>query len=175
MRYLPALVLDAVLVLVFAVIGRASHDEDPLGFLLTAWPFLVALLVGHAVAALLPARPRRPWSPAWGAVVWLVTVVGGLLLRVASGDTAQVPFIIVATLVLAVFLVGWRLVAALVRRRGARAREAGSTDAPERDPQDAVQADEQDAEQVEEPDAVRGDEPSREPGEGGEPDGRPVV
>lgn len=121
MRYLPALVLDAVLVLVFAVTGRASHDEDPLGFLQTVWPFLVALLVGHLVAALLPSRPRRLWSPVWGAVVWLVTVTGGLLLRVATGDTAQLPFIIVATLVLGVFLVGWRIAAAIVRQRGARA------------------------------------------------------
>jgi hypothetical protein len=119
MRYLPAVIVDVVLVLIFAVIGRASHQEDPAGFLLTAWPFLVALLIGHALAALLPGRPRQPWSVAWGAVVWLVTVVGGLLLRVATGDTAQVPFIIVATLTLGVFLVGWRAGAALLRRRRA--------------------------------------------------------
>lgn len=129
MRFVPALVLDAVLVLIFAVIGRASHDEDPGGFLLTAWPFIVALLVGHLVAALLPGRPRRPWSLAWGAVVWAVTVVGGMLLRVASGDTAQVAFIIVATIVLGVFLVGWRAVAALLRRRAARGRQSGGADA----------------------------------------------
>lgn len=117
MRYLPALILDAILVLVFAAIGRASHSEDPAGFLLTAWPFLVALLAGHAVAALLPSRPRRPWSLVWGVVVWIVTVAGGMLLRVLSGDTAEVPFIIVATLTLGVFLVGWRAVTALLRRR----------------------------------------------------------
>ncbi len=117
MRYLPAVIVDVVLVLVFAVIGRASHDEGPAGFLLTAWPFLVALLVGHAIAALLPSRPRRPWSVAWGAVVWVVTVAGGMLLRLATGDTAQVPFIIVATLTLGVLLVGWRAAAALLRRR----------------------------------------------------------
>ena len=117
MRYLPAVVVDVVLVLIFAAIGRASHDENPAGFLLTAWPFLIALLVGHALAALLPGRPRRPWSLLWGAVVWIVTVVGGMLIRVLSGDTAEVPFIIVATLVLGAFLVGWRAIAALVRRR----------------------------------------------------------
>lgn len=121
MRYLPALVVDVVLVLIFAVIGRASHAEDPVGFLLTAWPFLVALVVGHLVAALVPLRPRRPWSLGWGVIVWVVTVAGGMLLRIATGDTAQIPFIIVATLVVGVFLLGWRLIALLVRRyRGPR-------------------------------------------------------
>ncbi|MCV0336440.1 DUF3054 domain-containing protein [Microbacterium sp.] len=117
MRYLPAVVVDVVLVLIFAAIGRASHDENPAGFLLTAWPFLIALLVGHLLAALLPGRPRRPWSLPWGAVVWVVTVAGGMLIRVLSGDTAELPFIIVATLVLGAFLVGWRAIAALLRRR----------------------------------------------------------
>lgn len=116
MRYLPAFVIDAVLVLVFAAIGRASHNEDPLAFLVTAWPFLVALVVGHALAWLVPARPRRPWSLGWGAIVWIVTVAGGMLLRVATGDTAETPFIIVASLVVGVFLLGWRLIALLVRR-----------------------------------------------------------
>lgn len=122
MRYLPAFIVDLVLVLVFAVIGRASHGEDPIGFLITAWPFLIALLVGHALAALVPMRPRRPWSLGWGAVAWIVTVAGGMLLRVATGDTAETPFIVVATLVLGAFLLGWRLAALLIRRyRGPRA------------------------------------------------------
>ncbi len=36
--------LDLVLVLVFAIIGRASHGEalTPVGILVTGWPFLVA-------------------------------------------------------------------------------------------------------------------------------------
>jgi hypothetical protein len=116
MRYLPALLVDAVLVLIFAVIGRASHGEDPIGFLLTAWPFLVALIIGHALAALVPMRPRRPWSLGWGVIAWVITVAGGMLLRIATGDTAETPFIIVASIVLAVFLLGWRLIALLVRR-----------------------------------------------------------
>ncbi len=128
MRFLPAVIVDALFVLIFAAIGRASHQEDPAGFLLTAWPFLVALVIGHLVAALLPGRPRRPWSLMWGAVVWVVTVAGGMLVRVAAGDTAEVPFIIVATIVLGVFLVGWRAAAALVRRlRGSQS--AGDADA----------------------------------------------
>lgn len=131
MRYLPALVVDAVLVLIFAAIGRASHNEDPLGFLLTAWPFLVALVVGHALAALVPARPRRPWSLGWGLIVWIVTVAGGMLLRLASGDTAEVPFIIVASLVVGAFLIGWRLIAMLVRRRRPHAAAASAASDPD--------------------------------------------
>lgn len=135
MRYLPAVIVDVVLVLVFAAIGRASHDENPAGFLLTAWPFLIALLVGHLVAALLPGRPRRPWSLLWGVVVWIVTVAGGMLIRVLSGDTAEVPFIIVATIVLGVFLVGWRAITALLRRRRGTTsvQEDGTTSVPEDD------------------------------------------
>ena len=135
MRYLPAVVVDVVLVLIFAAIGRASHDENPAGFLLTAWPFLIALLIGHLLAALLPGRPRRPWSVLWGAVVWIVTVAGGMLIRVLSGDTAEVPFIIVAALVLGAFLVGWRAITALLRRRrnspdAAEATRSESLDEP---------------------------------------------
>jgi drug/metabolite transporter (DMT)-like permease len=132
MRYLPAVVVDVVLVLVFAVIGRASHNENAAGFLLTAWPFLVALLLGHAIAALLPGRPRRPWSVLWGLVVWVITVIGGMLLRIATGDTAQVAFIIVATLTLGVFLVGWRALTALLRRRRAAAVADAQDDLPGR-------------------------------------------
>lgn len=132
MRFFPAVLVDVVLVLIFAVIGRASHGENPAGFLLTAWPFLVALLIGHLLAALLPGRPRRPWSVLWGAVVWVVTVVGGMLLRVLSGDTAEMPFMIVATLVLGVFLLGWRAVTALIRRRGtaASSTQPGAANGP---------------------------------------------
>jgi drug/metabolite transporter (DMT)-like permease len=134
MRYVPALLLDAVFVLVFAAIGRASHDENPAGFLITAWPFLVALVVGHRIAALLPGRPRRPWALAWGAVVWVVTVAGGMLLRIASGDTAQVAFIVVATITLGVLLIGWRAAAALMRRRRVGRAAVSADPAAEPDP-----------------------------------------
>lgn len=127
MRFLPALVVDAVFVLVFAAIGRASHNEDPGGFLLTAWPFLVALVAGHLVAAGLTRSPRRPWALSWGVLVWLITVSGGMLLRIATGDTAQVAFIIVATVTLGVFLLGWRAIALLARRRRTSARAADAS------------------------------------------------
>ena len=74
-----------------------------IGVLQTAAPFLLAL----AVLTLL----SRPWvnhSRIWptGILVWIGTVALGLALRVLFGATAAVPFIIVATIVLGVFLVG---------------------------------------------------------------------
>ncbi|MCX6502322.1 MAG: DUF3054 domain-containing protein [Microbacterium sp.] len=110
-----AAVIDVVAVLVFAAVGRASHDEPVLaGLALTAWPFLVALAVGWVTLR----AWRRPTAPLrTGVGVWLVTVAGGMLLRAVSGQGIALAFVIVATIVLFVFLVGWRGVATLVRRR----------------------------------------------------------
>jgi hypothetical protein len=113
-----ALVVDAVLIVVFAAIGRATHDGDVLGpagagLATTAWPFLVALLLGWAVAR----GWRRPLAPVrTGLPVWAVTLVAGMLLRALSGQGVQVAFVIVAGLTLLLFLVGWRAIAALVTR-----------------------------------------------------------
>ena len=114
---LPALAADAVLVAVFAAIGRASHGEHPIaGLWTTAWPFLAALALGWIVSLAwrAPLRPVRTGVP-----VWLVTVAGGMLLRAASGQGTALPFIIVATVVVGLFLVGWRVVATLIARRSA--------------------------------------------------------
>ena len=51
-----------------------------------------------------------------GLGVWAVTVGGGMLLRAATGQGTALPFIIVASVTLLVALVGWRVIAAIVRR-----------------------------------------------------------
>lgn len=116
-----ALVLDAVLVTVFAVIGRSSHAEglDAAGVWGTAWPFLAGLAIGWVVARAW-RHPSAPWPT--GVIVWAVTLIVGMLLRVAVGQGVQVAFVIVAAVTLAILLIGWRGVAALVTRlTGARA------------------------------------------------------
>jgi len=118
-----AAILDAVLVVVFVLIGRRSHAEglDLAGIAITAWPFLGALAAGW-LAARAWRHPLAVWPT--GVIVWAVTVIGGMLLRVVSGQGTQFAFIVVATLTLAAFLLGWRLVALLVTRT--RARGAGT-------------------------------------------------
>lgn len=122
---LLAVALDVLAVVVFAALGRATHDGDVLGpgglgLAETAWPFLVALAVGWVVSL----AWRRPLAPGRAGIpVWLVAVVGGMLLRAVSGQGTQLAFVIVATIVLAAFLVGWRVVAALVTRRRVSVRQ----------------------------------------------------
>ncbi|WP_152363685.1 DUF3054 domain-containing protein [Microlunatus speluncae] len=110
-----AFAIDLIIVLVFAIVGRSSHAEsiEVVGVGLTAWPFLVGAAVGTLVALLWHRlRPDNqaaaPAALAAGVVVWLCTVIGGIALRLASGDTAETPFVIVATISLGVLLLGWR-------------------------------------------------------------------
>lgn len=112
MKWLP---LDLVLVSVFAVIGRMSHDEaiTVSGWWQTAWPFLAGALLGWVVVA----ATRRPGGtiPA-GLMIWACTVVGGLLLRQISDQGIAAAFVVVATLVLGLLLVGPRAGARALRR-----------------------------------------------------------
>lgn len=114
---LLALVIDAVLVLIFVLVGRRSHGEAASfsGIVETYWPFLVGLLGGWLVTV----AWRRPLAILWpGIPIWLMTVALGMLIRASVGQGVEPSFIVVATIVLGVFLVGWRLVALpLVRRR----------------------------------------------------------
>lgn len=115
-----ALAADLALVVVFAAVGRASHGESlsPAGLAGTAWPFVVACLAAWVAVTLARLRHSRPW-PA-GAVVWAVTLAGGLLLRVTAGGTAAAAFIVVAAVTLAVFLLVPRLVLGLGAGAGRR-------------------------------------------------------
>lgn len=108
--------IDLLAVIVFVLIGRASHGEGLLGILVTLWPFAVGLLVGHVLALVLGQRETR--SVRWaGVVVWVSTVVVGMVLRAVSGQGVQLSFVIVTVLVLAALLLGWRFVAWLIARR----------------------------------------------------------
>ncbi|BBY58696.1 hypothetical protein MSAR_18320 [Mycolicibacterium sarraceniae] len=112
-----ALAGDIVCVLVFCALGRRSHAEGLTltGIAATAWPFLSGTALGWVIS--------RGWRAPTavvptGVTVWLATVVVGMLLRKASSQGVATSFIIVASVVTAVLLLGWRGVAALVGKRG---------------------------------------------------------
>ena len=108
-------VADVCCVLIFVVIGRASHTqgETVAGIASTSWPFLCGLGAGWAASR----AWRRPLAilPS-GIAVWLCTVALGMLLRVVSGQGTARPFIVVALAFLGLFLLGWRLLARVVAR-----------------------------------------------------------
>ena len=110
----PAFLGDAAFVLLFATLGRISHAEAVswAGILGVAGPFLVALAAGWLLA-----RWRAGWPThvSGSAVVWLVTVVLGLALRVATGGGFAWSFGLVALVVLGLFLIGWRCAAQVLR------------------------------------------------------------
>ena len=90
---------------------RGDHRR---GVAETAWPFLTGTAVGW-----LAARAwRQPAALApTGLTIWLCTVVIGMLLRKATSAGTAVSFVVVASLVTAILLLGWRAaVAALARR-----------------------------------------------------------
>lgn len=110
-----AAIADAVLILVFAAIGRDAHQRGDVvaGVLLTAWPFLAGAALGWLAARAWrnPLSVRRT-----GLAVWIGALAGGMVLRLLTGQTVVLPFIIVALLSLGLLLVGWRLAWAGVRR-----------------------------------------------------------
>lgn len=131
--------LDVVVVLLFALVGRRSHSEADtvVGVLQTAWPFLVATVVGSVIAFVVrrnrQSADTRGDAYGWtsGIVVWVTTVVGGMVLRLVSGIGAAWPFWIVAFITLGILLLGWRLAARAVLRARSRttAERSSSLDA----------------------------------------------
>ena len=98
---------DLVAVTAFVLIGRSSHDEGWAGFVQTLAPFVVGVQIGW----LFVGRGMQ-WKFRPGVVIWASTVIVGLILRVAFGDDIPLAFVLVTAFVLAVFLLGWRLLAA---------------------------------------------------------------
>lgn len=105
------LLLDPAAVLVFVAIGRDTHEEEATlaGLAETAAPFLVAVVIGWLVVRAWTA----PTSSLTGAGVLATTVVLGMLLRnLVFGEGTAATFVLVATVFLAILLLGWRLLAA---------------------------------------------------------------
>jgi hypothetical protein len=103
-----ALIVDAVAILVFVLIGRASHGEAESlrGVLRTWWPFAAGLGVGWLVIV----RRSIPGASLRAGVIAAVdAAVLGLVLRAASGRGVELSFVVVAVVLILVFLAGWRL------------------------------------------------------------------
>ena len=107
--------IDTVCILAFCALGRVSHEKGltVTGVAQTAWPFLLGAGAGWLVSL----RWRRPLAVVpTGVTVWLGTIALGMVLRVASSQGVALSFLLVASAVTAVLLLGWRALAALLLR-----------------------------------------------------------
>lgn len=133
-------VVDVLAVLLFVVIGRASHHhgETAPGIASTAWPFAVGLCAGWELVAAVRHRRGKPIAPSslpTATAVCATTVAVGMILRVVAGQGTAPAFIGVATGFLgAVMLVGRLALGATGRRLavrwGARSVRPGARRAP---------------------------------------------
>jgi DUF3054 family protein len=115
MQRLGWLGVDVLCVLVFCAVGRRSHDEglNITGVVTTAWPFLAGTAIGWLAAR---AWQRPTAVVPTGVVIWLCTVVIGMVLRKASSAGVAASFVVVAASVTAVLLLGWRAAVGLTLR-----------------------------------------------------------
>ncbi|MGE2736206.1 DUF3054 domain-containing protein [Mycolicibacterium vaccae] len=114
-----AFLADLVCVVVFCTIGRRSHAEglSISGIAETAWPFLTGTVVGWLVSR----GWQRPTSLApTGIVVWVCTIVVGMLLRKVTSAGTATSFIVVASLTTAAFLLGWRAISRVAAQASSR-------------------------------------------------------
>ncbi len=113
--------IDTAIVVAFVAIGRRNHDEDEAvaGLLQTAAPFLIALLVAWVLLRVSgKAAMADPMTVPAGVAIWVCTVALGMVLRrFVFDDGTATSFMIVATIFLGTFLVGWRAIAATLTRR----------------------------------------------------------
>ncbi|WP_035768208.1 DUF3054 domain-containing protein [Arthrobacter castelli] len=125
MPVIVAAVADVIVILLFASIGRDTHEHgvSVAGVLATAWPFLTA-----AAAGWLLSRAWRSPLTIWptGVVVWVVAVAGGLVLRGLTGGGLAFAFQLVTAGFLGVVLLGHRLIGTLVSKRISRQRPGRS-------------------------------------------------
>lgn len=106
-----AIAADYVAIASFALLARAAHQSDDMpfnfsGWLSTLWPFALGVTLGWLIT-----RENK------GGLIWIITVVTGLVIwGFRNSDIPHWSFIVVATTMSALLMLGWRGVAKLVKK-----------------------------------------------------------
>lgn len=115
-----AVVADVVAVFLFALLARVAHNtpDMPLsvgGWLETAWPFVCGTVLGWGLLVFnRQASDAELTSRGW--IVWIATAATGLILwGLRHGALPHWSFILVATLMSGLLIMGWRLIWSKVR------------------------------------------------------------
>lgn len=109
-RVAIAFAIDTAIILLFVAIGRESHDANGstiANIISIAAPFLFALWFGWITIQ----AYESPMAATTGVLLWMITIIGGMLLRrFAFPRSTPLPFIIVTSLFTLATIVGWRVV-----------------------------------------------------------------
>ena len=128
MKRSTALIVDVIAIAIFALLARIAHQTEDMplnfaGWLSTWWPFLLGVLASWGLIAALKLDGHRVF-PA-GIMAWVVTVVVGLgIWSVRNGDIPHWSFVLVATVMSGLLMLGWRGIARLIQRQKQPARTA---------------------------------------------------
>ena len=117
---------DALLVIIFAALGRAFHDHGTtLGQIMTtAWPFLIGLSIAWSMHVTV-LRSLKVMQQ--GILVWCDTVVLGLLIRMLAHQGVAWSFVLVTAVTLLIFFQSWRALYVLTGGEKRRAKQRQST------------------------------------------------
>ena len=121
MKRSTALIVDIIAISVFALLARIAHQTDTMplnvaGWLSTWWPFLLGVLVSWGLFVALKLDGHRVF-PA-GILGWVVTVAVGLgIWSFRNGAVPHWSFVLVATVMSGLLMLGWRAVARFAVRR----------------------------------------------------------
>lgn len=113
---LKPLVFDVIAVAVFAVLARLAHGGvSPAAVVDTFWPFAVGVLIGAVIIA---ATKMAPASLSGGVVMWLAVAATGLgIWGIRHAAVPHISFILVASIMSGLLLLGWRVAARFVASR----------------------------------------------------------
>ena len=113
-----AIALDTLAIAVFALLARIAHqtDEMPLnftGWLSTLWPFLV----GVALAWVIVTLAGKAEGARNGVFIWLITAATGLIIwGIKNQQLPHWSFVVVASVMSALLMLGWRGIGRLLAR-----------------------------------------------------------
>jgi len=101
--------IDIIALMIFAIAARLAHGGLSFsGWVDAFWPWAVGALIGWAI--ILATKVQGKWKE--GVVVWLSAIIGGMALWImVKGRLPHWSFLIVATVMSALFFFGWRLFA----------------------------------------------------------------
>ncbi|QFQ01613.1 hypothetical protein CUROG_01060 [Corynebacterium urogenitale] len=117
-----AFVLDLIAIALFGLFARIAHQSEDIplnfmGWLATTWPFWLGVLLAWLLLWFGAVGNHSGHELSAGVPVWVSTVITGLVIwGIINAKLPHWSFVLVAAVMSALLLFGWRSLSSLVRR-----------------------------------------------------------